>query len=106
LLHQFHQNRKSCIPIGIHHGTHNLSLSVSAAEITIGIQRTDSGIGKGLAAVQVGGFAKVAYSGTTPSLGFAKLASDGNGGVAVNSNGQEYLVMALDEANKHITIKL
>ena len=61
---------------------------------------------KGLAAVQVGGFAKVAYSGTTPSLGFAKLASDGNGGVAVNSNVQEYLVMALDEANKHITIKL
>ena len=61
---------------------------------------------KGLAAVQVGGFAKVTYSGSAPSLGFAKLAADGNGGVVVNSNGQEHLVVALDEANKYITIKL
>lgn len=61
---------------------------------------------KGLAAVQVGGFAKVKYSGSAPALGFAKLAADGAGGVCVSSSGQEHLVVALDEANLYITIKL
>ncbi len=61
---------------------------------------------QGLAAVQVAGFAKVKYSGTAPALGFTKLAADGNGGISANSNGQEYLVMAVDTAALTVTMKL
>ncbi len=60
----------------------------------------------GLAAVQVNGFAKLPYSGTVPTMGFAKLAADGKGGVSVNSDGQEYLVVAVDEVGLNITVKL
>ena len=61
---------------------------------------------KGMAAVQVSGFAKVKYTGSAPTPGFAKLAADGNGGVCVNSNAQTYLVLCLDQAEGTITMKL
>ena len=61
---------------------------------------------KGLAAVQVGGFAQVGYTGSAPALGFANLAADGSGGVCVTEGAESYLVMALDEANGTVTIKL
>ena len=59
-----------------------------------------------MAAVQVEGFATVNYSGTKPDVGFAKLVGDGNGGVTVNSNGREYLVVAVDTEEMTAVIKL
>ncbi len=61
---------------------------------------------QGLAAVQIGGFARVKYSGTAPSLGFTKLAADSNGGICTNEGGQEHLVVAVDTAATTVTIKL
>lgn len=61
---------------------------------------------KGMAAVQVEGFAEVPYSGSVPACGFQKLAADGNGGVAVSGNAQEYLVLNVDVTKGTITMKL
>ena len=61
--------------------------------------------GGGLCAVQLGGLATVACSGTAPGVGFALLAGDGDGGVkTVTQGGRSYLVTAADGGN--ITIKL
>lgn len=60
----------------------------------------------GLAAVQVGGFTPVAYSGAV-TAGYAKLVADGSGGVKVdNTNGVEYLVVEVDGTEKVATILL
>ena len=60
----------------------------------------------GMAAVQVEGFVKAKYAGTAPSVGYANLAATGNGGVSANANGDSYLVVAVDTANKQVVIKL
>lgn len=57
-------------------------------------------------AVQLAGLVTVKYSGTAPTLGTAKLAADGNGGVSVTSGGASYAVFAVDSAAKTVTIKL
>ena len=59
------------------------------------------------AAVQTAGYIHVNYSGeTAPTVGFVKLAADGNGGVAVNSAGNELVVIDVDTANSIIGIML
>jgi hypothetical protein len=58
------------------------------------------------AAVQIEGFAQVSYTGTAPTRGYAKLSSNGKGGVKVDSNGKEYLVAAINTDEAKITIKL
>lgn len=60
----------------------------------------------GMAAVQVAGFVTLGYTGTAPTTGYANLACDGNGTVAVNSTGNSYLVVAVDTANNLVTFKL
>ena len=57
-------------------------------------------------AVQVAGFVTVPYSGTAPSVGFAKLAADGDGGVKTAENGREYLVVSTDTTAETATILL
>lgn len=57
------------------------------------------------AAVQVGGFATVSYTGTAPAAGYVNLCADGNGGVKAGQ-GKEYLVAAVDETAMTVTIML
>ena len=64
------------------------------------------GIRNGFCGVQLHGFAEVAYTGTAPALGFAKLAADGNGGVKVSATGREYLVVCVDENAMKAIIEL
>lgn len=63
------------------------------------------GVRGGYAAVQVAGFAEVAYSGAAPALGYVNLCADGNGGVQAG-NGREYLVVTVDENARTAVIKL
>ncbi len=56
----------------------------------------------GYASVQLSGTVTAIYSGTAPEVGYANLASDGEG-VTASDNGREYLVVAVDEAKKTVT---
>lgn len=62
----------------------------------------------GAAAVQVGGFVTVGYSGATaPAAGWNKLAGDGSGKVKVDSaNGRDILVTDVDETAKTAVLYL
>lgn len=59
----------------------------------------------GYCTVQIAGYVTLPYSSTAPSVGYAKLAANGSGGVLVPtaSNGitpgGEYLVINVDSAN-------
>lgn len=56
--------------------------------------------------VQLGGLAKVNYSGGAPEIGFAKLSADGEGGVKTAADGRELLVMDVDTGKKTVVIRL
>ena len=61
----------------------------------------------GAAAVQIGGAAKVGWSGDTLSAGWQSLACDGQGGVkTVSAGGVKWLVRAVDEDAKTAVVKL
>jgi hypothetical protein len=61
----------------------------------------------GAAAVQMGGFATVGYTGTAPAAGWNKLAGDGSGKVKVDSaNGKEVLVVKVDESDQTVVLYL
>ena len=60
----------------------------------------------GNAAVQVGGFAQVGYTGSVPAMGYTKLSADGSGGGKGDTAGTEYLVAAVDTVKKTVTILL
>ena len=60
----------------------------------------------GNAAVQVGGFAQMGYTGNVPAMGYTKLSADGTGGVKGDTAGTEYLVAAVDTVKKTVTILL
>ena len=62
------------------------------------------GIRGGVAAVQVAGFADVAFSGAL-SVGYVNLCADGQGGVKAGA-GREYLVVSVDENTATAVIKL
>ena len=85
------------------------------------------GVRGGAAAVQISGVAKTGYSGTAPAAGWQELACDGeggvkvvtkaavksggeggneNGGAAVAAGGLKCLVLAVDEGEKSVVIKL
>ena len=66
------------------------------------------GVRGGAAAVQIGGAAKVSYSGTTaPAAGWQSLALDGAGGVkTVTTGGLNCLVLAVDKDEKSAVIRL
>ena len=51
------------------------------------------------ACVQLGGYAKVKYSGTAPALGNAVVAADGNGGVKTATTGMSVLVVSVNTAD-------
>lgn len=54
--------------------------------------------GDDFAAVQMGGYIKIAYTGTAPDVGYVNLVSDGSGSVKTGSSGGEYLVVDVDTA--------
>ena len=63
----------------------------------------------GACAVQVAGFVTVPYSGeTAPSVGYAMLSADGDGGVttAEANAGREFLVVDVDTVAETVTILL
>lgn len=60
----------------------------------------------GCAAVRLGGFVTVNYSGTAPGFGRAILAADGNGGVKTAETGDSYVVVDKDTTAKTLTIIL
>ncbi|MBD5085567.1 MAG: hypothetical protein HDT33_11100 [Clostridiales bacterium] len=65
------------------------------------------GVRSGAAVVQIGGAAKTAYTGTAPKAGWQGLALDGKGGVkTVTTGGLNCLVLAVDEDEKSVVIKL
>lgn len=65
------------------------------------------GVRGGAAAVQIGGAAKVGYSGATaPAAGWQSLACDGAGGVkTVTTGGLNCLVLAVDTSAKTVVVK-
>lgn len=85
-----------------------------------------SGVRGGAAAVQIGGAVKVGYSGAAPAVGWQELVCDGEGGVkaaakaavktvaeggsqtAVDAaaGGVKFLVLAVDEDEKSVVVKL
>ena len=58
------------------------------------------------ACVQSEGSVELDYSGTAPVAGYCMLAADGKGGIAVNENGREYLVVSVDTAKSKAVIIL
>ena len=64
------------------------------------------GVRGGAAAVQIGGVAKVGYSGSAPAAGWQELKCDGQGRVLVSSGGLKCLVLDVNEDEESIVIKL
>lgn len=56
----------------------------------------------GYVSVQLTGAVTASYSGTAPTVGYAKLVSNG-GGVKTSTSGREYLVLAVDETAATVT---
>lgn len=56
----------------------------------------------GYASVQLSGAVTAPYTGSDPTLGYAKLASDGKG-VKAATSGREYLVLSVDSTAKTVT---
>jgi hypothetical protein len=52
----------------------------------------------GYAGVQLAGCVSVTYTGNAPVPGFCSLVADGKGGVTVDENGRDYLVVSVDTA--------
>ena len=53
----------------------------------------------GFASVVLEGYVELPYSGTAPDLGYAILASDGDGKVAEAEEGRTCLVVSIDSTN-------
>lgn len=61
----------------------------------------------GYVSVQLGGYCRVPYSGTAPSVGYALLAADGSGAVkTVTQGGRTLLVTDVDTTAKTVGIIL
>ena len=88
-------------------GADNTAVKCSAQDGFCGVVRAVAR-DKKACSVQLGGLARVSYSGdTAPTVGYGKLSADGNGGVSVDaSKGREYLILAVDTAGKSAVIRL
>jgi len=61
---------------------------------------------KDAAAVQVGGFAQVRWSGAAPDKAYVALVADGQGGVQLGESGRKYWVVDKDESTQSVMILL
>ncbi len=83
----------------------NLAVSPAAADAEFCGVCTD--VSDGYATVRLCGYCTVPYSGTAPSVGYALLAADGNGGVKkVTTGGRTLLVTDVDTSAKTVGIIL
>lgn len=61
----------------------------------------------GTVTVQLKGYIEFPYTGTTaPTVGYAKLVSDGTGVKVDGTNGREFLVVSVDTTNKIVGLFL
>lgn len=74
--------------------------TVGSAAVDTNICGVCTLIRNGMASVVIRGHVNVPYSGSAPSLGYNKLTSDGAGGVKVNENGRDILVVDVDPMKK------
>ena len=88
-------------------GADGAAARCGAEDAFCGVVRSVARDGKACS-VQLGGLAKVKYSGdAVPAVGYGKLAANGAGGVSVNAaKGREYLILHVDSAEKTVVIKL
>ena len=57
--------------------------------------------------VVLGGMVTATYTGTTePGVGWCAMSADGEGGMAVDTNGKKYLVVCVDSAAKTVTFAM
>ena len=75
----------------------------SSGDEFIGVMEAYRG---GYGSIMLHGFAEVAYTGTAPAVGYAKLVADGYGGVKVGESMKVRLVAAVDEDRKTAVIEL
>ena len=62
-------------------------------------------LSNGLVGVQTNGYFELPYSSSTPSIGFARMAADGKGGLLLDStNGRECAVVYVNTATKTVGI--
>ncbi|MBP1758632.1 MAG: hypothetical protein H6Q61_881 [Firmicutes bacterium] len=107
------------------YGTQETVLSFEAGEVTPGypvaisqnntVANAPSGIApagvaihvrEGIAAVQLHGYTELPYSGTAPTLGWAKLVADGAGGMKTDAGGIGCLVVSVNETGKTLGMYL
>ena len=88
-------------------GADGAAARCGAEDAFCGVVRSVARDGKACS-VQLGGLAKVKYSGdAAPAVGYGKLAANGAGGVSVNAaKGREYLILNVDGMEKTVDIKL
>ncbi|MDR0889260.1 MAG: hypothetical protein LBM28_01260 [Oscillospiraceae bacterium] len=60
----------------------------------------------GLANVILSGFVTLPYTGANPSTGFTALAADEDGGVQLDADGRQYLVVNVDTTRKLVSFYL
>ncbi len=84
-------------------GAYSTALIPASGSLFCGIC---SDVRGGYASVIMTGYAKVKYSGSTPSLGYNKLAGDGSGKVKVDENGLHVLVTSVNLSTKTLEIIL
>ena len=56
--------------------------------------------------MQLAGVVTAPYTGTAPTVGYAKLSANGTGGVKASSTGREYLVLDIDPSANTVTFVL
>lgn len=56
----------------------------------------------GVYEVTLKGFVTLPYTGTAPTVGYSALAADGNGGVAVTEDANEYLVTVVNTVDSTV----
>lgn len=66
--------------------------------IGVAVEASDDGY----ATIQLCGYVTLSYTGTAPSVGYTKLAANGNGGMKSDSTGGEYLVLDVDTSAKTV----
>ncbi|NLP48702.1 MAG: hypothetical protein GX345_07145 [Clostridiales bacterium] len=54
------------------------------------------------ATVLLGGYTRLPYTGTAPTLGYTALAADGSGGVKVSEGARKILVLEVDTSTKTV----
>lgn len=58
------------------------------------------------AAIQMGGYVELGFTGSAPAVGYIKLVSNGAGGVKTAETGREFLVVDVDTVGKTIGLML